>query len=273
MKLSIITVNLNNRAGLQKTIESIITQTFKDYEWIVIDGGSIDGSKELIEHYSDYISYWVSEPDKGIYNAMNKGILMAKGDYILFINSGDWLCNDTALERCLSHGLSADIAYGELYFVDNDGNYVKSRFPKQVSVYYLYHYSLGHNASFIKRTLLQNEPYDEQYSIVSDWAFFLKQALNGRHFEYLDEVVSCFDTTGISSTQSSLVSEERQHVINSLIPETLLYDFNQMDDMRTKLNKDHVKRVLTYGEKKKIYHKIITGFLLFIGVLDRVSKQ
>ncbi len=89
MKLSIITVNLNNKDGLQKTIDSVISQTFKDFEWIVIDGGSTDGSKELIEKYSDYISYWVSEPDKGIYNAMNKGIKVAKGDYLEFLNSGD----------------------------------------------------------------------------------------------------------------------------------------------------------------------------------------
>jgi len=84
MKLSIITVNLNNAAGLQKTIESVITQTFTDYEYIIIDGGSTDGSVDVIKQHADKITYWVSEPDKGIYNAMNKGILQAKGEYCLF---------------------------------------------------------------------------------------------------------------------------------------------------------------------------------------------
>ena len=80
MKLSIITVNYNNREGLQRTIDSVVSQTFRDFEWIVIDGGSTDGSKELIKQYADHFSYWVSEPDKGIYNAMNKGILKATGE-------------------------------------------------------------------------------------------------------------------------------------------------------------------------------------------------
>ena len=83
MKLSIITINYNNRDGLQKTIESVVSQSFKDFEWIVIDGGSNDGSRELIERYAESISYWVSEPDNGIYNAMNKGIRVSKGDYLL----------------------------------------------------------------------------------------------------------------------------------------------------------------------------------------------
>ncbi|MDR2910496.1 MAG: glycosyltransferase [Bacteroidales bacterium] len=93
MKLSIITINLNNVAGLQKTIESVVKQTFTDYEYIVIDGGSTDGSADIIKQHANKITYWVSEPDKGIYNAMNKGIRVAKGEYCLFLNSGDWLIN------------------------------------------------------------------------------------------------------------------------------------------------------------------------------------
>ena len=99
MKLSIITVNLNNRDGLQKTIDSVVSQTFKDYEWIVIDGGSTDGSKELIEQYADHFTDWVSEPDKGIYNAMNKGIGMASGEYIQFLNSGDSLVSGHVVDQ------------------------------------------------------------------------------------------------------------------------------------------------------------------------------
>ena len=91
--LSIITVNLNNCDGLQKTIDSVVGQTFTDYEWIVIDGGSMDGSRELIEQYADCLAYWCSEPDNGIYNAMNKGISRATGEWLLFLNSGDSLFN------------------------------------------------------------------------------------------------------------------------------------------------------------------------------------
>ena len=108
-KLSIITVNLNNREGLRKTAESVVSQTYKDYEWIVIDGGSTDGSKELIEQYAEHISYWVSEPDKGIYNAMNKGIRQAHGEYFLFLNSGDSLCDDDIVESFCVGNFKEDI--------------------------------------------------------------------------------------------------------------------------------------------------------------------
>ena len=103
--LTIITVNLNNREGLQRTIDSVVEQTFTDYEWIVIDGGSTDGSRELIEQYADHFTYLVSEPDKGIYNAMNKGIAHAKSDWLQFLNSGDWLTEKDVLNNVFSQRL------------------------------------------------------------------------------------------------------------------------------------------------------------------------
>ncbi len=120
VKLSIITVNLNNSAGLRKTIESIVKQTFKDFEYIIIDGGSTDGSAEVIKEFADKITYWVSEPDKGIYNAMNKGILHAKGEYLLFLNSGDWLADDDLLSKVFCEPRTADIIYGHMNFVSGD---------------------------------------------------------------------------------------------------------------------------------------------------------
>ena len=104
MKYSIITVNYNNKEGLRKTIESVISQTFRDFEYIVIDGGSSDGSAELLKEYSDKITYWVSEPDKGIYNGMNKGIAKATGDYLNFMNSGDCFYDQQVLKYHLDFG-------------------------------------------------------------------------------------------------------------------------------------------------------------------------
>ncbi|MBO7618498.1 MAG: glycosyltransferase [Bacteroidales bacterium] len=267
--LSIITINFNNCKGLQKTIDSVVPQSFRDFEWIVIDGGSSDGSRELIERSAIFFSYWVSEPDKGIYNAMNKGIKVAKGDYLLFLNSGDWLYDDSSLERCFSHSFTSDIVYGDFYFVKSGGQMVKSCFPNPLTLRYLYCYSLGHNASFIKRELLQKELYDERFKIVSDWAFFLKQAMNICGFEYIDEIVSCFDTNGISSINKELVKKEREAVLNELIPDMLVQDYQTMDDMEAALNKCQVKKVIEYGGKSKLYHKMITGVLMFIGFLDR----
>ena len=108
-KLSIITVNLNNKAGLQKTIESVFSQTFTDYEYLVIDGGSEDGSKELIKKYENKFVYWVSEKDKGIFNAMNKGILKASGEYLLFLNSGDYFYDSAVLDDVFDKAASTDI--------------------------------------------------------------------------------------------------------------------------------------------------------------------
>ena len=270
MKLSIITINYNNREGLLKTIESVILQTFNDFEWIVIDGGSHDGSRELIEQYADHFSYWVSEPDRGVYNAMNKGIKVAKGDYLQFLNSGDWLYDETSLERCFSHSFTSDIVYGDICFVKQQGGMKKSCFPSPLTLRYFYRFSLGHNASFIKREVLQQDYYDERFRIVSDWEFFLKKALKGCSFEYIDETVSCFDTNGISSVNPELVKQEREVVLGELIPDMLVRDFRKMDEMDAVLNKNHVKKVLEYGGKKRLYHKMITGVFSLIELLDKI---
>lgn len=102
MKLSIITINYNNVNGLQKTLESVFRQTCKEFEYIVVDGASEDGSKELLEQFlakADFPFRWISEPDNGIYAAMNKGIRMAQGEYLHFLNSGDWLTDEKVVEK------------------------------------------------------------------------------------------------------------------------------------------------------------------------------
>ena len=267
MKLSIITVNLNNRDGLQKTIDSVVSQTFKDFEWIVIDGGSTDGSKELIEQYADHFAYWVSEPDKGIYNAMNKGIRVAKGEYLQFLNSGDWLCDASALERCFSHSFSADIVYGDLFFCDGETQHRYS-YPDNLTLYFLYNLSLGHCASFIKRELFTNNPYNEELKIVSDWEFFLKQALNNSIFEHINEDIACFDTKGISSGNNQLVHDERKKVIQTALPPMLRIDYESMNEMTDTLSNTRVKQVLCYSQHKPL-RKILTGCLSFLAFLDK----
>ena len=111
MKYSIITINYNNSKGLRHTIESVINQTYRDYEFIIIDGGSTDNSVDIIKEYQRNITYWVSERDNGIYNAMNKGVKIARGEYLSFINSGDMLYDPKVLENSLPY-LQADIIHG-----------------------------------------------------------------------------------------------------------------------------------------------------------------
>ena len=269
MKLSIITVNLNNRDGLQKTIDSVVSQTFKDFEWIIIDGGSTDGSKELIEQYADHFTYWVSEPDKGIYNAMNKGIRVAKGNYLQFLNSGDWLYNNTILEKCFSHEFRADIIYGDILFC-NGQKLERHCYPEQLSIRFFYNLSLGHPSSFIKRELIQEELYDENLKLVSDWKFFLIQALKNKKFEHIDEAISCFDTFGVSSTNEKLIEKERESVLENELNPMISSDCVTINEMESLLGNPHVKKTIKFGGGKKIYHRLITANLYLIELLDKL---
>lgn len=211
MTLSIITINLNNRAGLQRTIDSVICQTWKDYEWIVIDGGSTDGSKELIEQYQEHFAYWCSEPDRGVYNAMNKGIAKAKGEYLLFLNSGDGLHGSNVLMEMNINDFDVDIVTGISVCMDT-GLPMKVYHPD--ILHQLYFDSLNHQSSFIKRDLFANYQYNEENRIVSDWEFFIRAILiDGHSFKYSDMIVADFDSHGISNQpelQELQLSERRR---------------------------------------------------------------
>lgn len=273
MRLSIITINYNNCKGLKKTIDSVVSQTFRDFEWIVIDGGSTDGSRELLEQYAEQFAYWVSEPDKGIYNAMNKGIKVAQGEYLQFLNSGDWLCDETALERCFAHKFSADFAYGNLYFA-LDGKEVGRCFqPKELTFRVLLESTILHSPTFIRRKIIANELYDENLRIVSDWKFFLRQALRNRTFEYIDEFVTFFDKTGISTINKELDRIEREKVLREEVSSLIVADYEKMLEMESKLNETRVKKVMVYSAKSVVYRKIITTALLLVEFVDKVFSH
>ena len=272
MKVSIITVNLNNREGLRKTIDSVVGQTFRDFEWIVIDGGSTDGSRELIEQYADHFAYWVSEPDKGIYNAMNKGIRVAQGEYLQFLNSGDWLVDERTLERCFAHEFTADIVYGDLYIANHE-DIEELRYTEELSLRYFLHGTICHNSTFIKRYLLVDEPYDENLRIVADWKSFLLQVIENRSFEHIDEFIIYYDANGISTNEYELSRQERQSISKDIVPAMILQDYRQMDEMEAELESNQVKKVLAYGQKRRLYHQMITGCLMLIGFIDHFVRK
>ena len=123
MKLSIITINYNNLAGLRKTVESVLAQTYREFEYIVIDGASTDGSAEYVRAQADKLTYWVSEQDTGIYNAMNKGVRAATGEYVLMLNSGDFLVDEYVVERILPELDGTDIVQGNTIEDHHDGEW------------------------------------------------------------------------------------------------------------------------------------------------------
>lgn len=218
MKLSIITINYNNREGLQKTLDSVFGQSCKDFEYIVIDGNSNDGSKELILQNTDQINYWVSESDKGIYNAMNKGIRAAQGEYILFLNSGDKLVEDV-VAMIMQRLHTYDIIYGDWYQVFSENHIQRENFPDLITFNFLaFKYSLPHQSSFIKRDiLLKHGLYDESLRMVSDWKFFLDAIFKFNcSYKHLDLPISYYDKNGFSSNTDNhdFQQKERCRVID-----------------------------------------------------------
>ena len=203
IKLSIITINYNNKKGLEKTIESVVAQTTREFEYIVIDGGSTDGSVEVIKKYAEYIDYWISEPDKGIYNAMNKGVQKAHGKFCQFLNSGDWLYSNIVVECMLPYfDLDRDILVGYVQSINENGNigrlYAGS--PKILTLHHLINCSLSHPSSFIRTKLLVEIPYNESLKIVSDWEFYINAYLSDAKFAQIPFDIAYFSPDGISST-------------------------------------------------------------------------
>lgn len=215
MYLSIITINYNHVDGLRKTIDSVCSQSYQNFEWIIIDGGSIDGSRELIEKTAKTcfdICFWCSEPDNGIYNAMNKGIRQSKGDYLLFLNSGDYLYNNHVLEQVLPLLNGKDMYIGDVQN-DKDGLLEVDEFPRdlttQVILDQLVFKLIPHQASFIKRELFEKYGlYREDLRIASDWYFFYNVLVwHGASIQTIPQVIAVFDMTGISSVDKCRISE------------------------------------------------------------------
>jgi glycosyltransferase involved in cell wall biosynthesis len=161
-------------------MNSVLNQTFQDFEYIVIDGGSTDGSVNLIRKSKDSLAYWISEKDTGIYNAMNKGIKQARGEYLLFLNSGDYLYKEDVLDRIIEKQLKSDIIYGDMILdlEDIDSRKMIKIKEKKISQYFFMKNSLPHPCSFIKKSLFDKIGlYNESLKIVADYEFFLKAIL------------------------------------------------------------------------------------------------
>lgn len=219
MKLSIITINYNNCAGLEKTSQSILSLNYNDFEWIIIDGGSTDGSKELIESLVEEtnLTFWCSEKDNGIYNAMNKGIQHSNGDYLIFMNSGDCFFSSDILNKVFNKGIKADIIYGNALYIFKDHEELR-KVPKNITFRYIYEYTIFHQSTFIRKELLENG-YDENLKIVADWKMWLVWVLQNKIFYYIDEAICKFDAYGISTGNEENVEKERNKVKSEILPQ------------------------------------------------------
>ena len=252
MTLSIITINYNNSQGLLKTLNSVLAQTCTQFEHVIVDGASTDNAVEIIKQYEkDTTSrgikvVWVSEKDKGIYNAMNKGIMMASGEYIQILNSGDCLAADTVVAdmySALKDKEYPEILYGNMTKVDASEKVIGKSKETPYSFHNYFVSTLNHDCAYIKRILFDNEQYglyDETLKIVSDWKWYTEAIGLGRVKPvYVNIDVTIFDAEGISETNLKLRNEERAKVLKEITPPAVWVDFDRHSFHIDQMNRLH----------------------------------
>ena len=276
MKLSIITINYNNAEGLRKTLDSVASQTYRNIEHVIIDGGSTDGSVDVIKDYVRRVEsgesrvesvVWSSEKDNGIYDAMNRGIRKATGDYIQILNSGDILAADDVAERMMAaldslnakrSSLNEDaisIIYGNMIKQWPDGKRIVDKCESgNLSMLSFYHGTLNHDSAYIRRDLFERFGlYDENLKIVSDWKWYLQAIpLGGITPVYVDIDVTVFDMTGASESNTAFWKVERRPVLEELVPSMILADYDKYgEDMRMmdRLRRHHMHWLVRFIER------------------------
>ncbi|WP_182186198.1 glycosyltransferase family 2 protein [Pectinatus frisingensis] len=196
IKISIITVSYNVVRTIEQTIQSIVNQTYDNIEYIIIDGGSTDGTVDIIKKYEDKIANWVSEPDNGIYDAMNKGIDMATGEYIYFIGADDSLVDKYTIQNISRYFFKADVIWGTVWNL-----YEEYKLQKQAKNFFclndIYNgYHIPHQGMFVKTSLMKLYKFDVQYQIVADYAFFLQLFFDKKITKLnVDEIVAYYSYT------------------------------------------------------------------------------
>lgn len=265
MKYSIITVNYNNKAGLRKTIESVIHQTFRDFEYIVIDGGSTDGSAEVLKEYNAQINYWVSEPDGGIYQGMNKGIAKANGDYLNFMNSGDCFYSSEILEKVSNYQSDADFIIGKDYHYNNEINKGHASIqPPRTTMMHFFIATLDHQSSFIKRELFKDSLYDESHQLVSDWIFFIEKIVKEQNkVQFIPDIVCRREEGGLSEQQWQKNRKEINDYLHKILPYGVYEDYATL----TKLDRTSLYRLFDIcdnDKKRRILIKCIKAINKFL---------
>lgn len=216
--ISIITINFNNLDGLKRTFHSVMGQSYKSLEYIVIDGNSDDGSKEFLFENADKLNFWVSEPDCGIYHAMNKGIKASNGDYLFFLNSGDYFYSDYVLENISSYLGKADHICGRMFW-QNDNDILQEYHYQNVipNFEYFFNYTIPHQAVFSKRALFyEYNFFDEDLRICADWKFLILTIMKYNcSYVYIDVKVSIRSRGGVSTIPENftLMESEREKVL------------------------------------------------------------
>lgn len=248
-QLTIITVCYNDKQGFEKTLQSVQAQSCRSFEYIVIDGASTDGSTELLKEYAEVVDYGISEADTGIYNAMNKGIKHAHGEYCLFLNAGDSLHDNHTIEYALPCLNGADFISGHTLCTFANGKTSTWKAVNHATTQLMMMYSLSHQATFIRTALLKERPYREDLKIVSDWEqMFYELIIKNRTYKKIDHYICKFAQGGVSSGKPELREQERKKVLDEHFSETV-----QNDIIRSNL----LVHIASLADGGTIYYKVL----------------
>ncbi len=225
-KLTVITIVYNNVLDIERTILSVLNQTYPNIEYLVIDAASTDGTLELIQKYEHRLAKLISEKDNGIYDAMNKGLALATGDYVLFMNSGDEIYSVDTVEQLFAAEPDADIYYGETEMYDAHWNSLGTRRHKAPEKFtwkgFKYGMNISHQAIYIRRSL--TEPYDLSYKLSSDIDWIIKVAKKAKKIINVNRYVAKYLTGGISKKKHRESLMERFRIFSKhygLVPTIL----------------------------------------------------
>lgn len=235
-KISIITVVYNDKVGLEKTILSVISQSYHYIEYVVVDGGSTDGTLEVIKKYSDKITKWISEPDRGIYDAMNKGINLSSGQWLNFMNAGDTFYTNMTVEQVVPLLKETPIVYGKVLRISERSSFVvKGITTKNPHIYDFLNSSFQHQACFINRILFDKYGgYSTYYRLASDSKFFFDTvAINHEKVKYIDKIIAIFQLNGASSRAPLIYKEEREDFLKKELGEEI---YGYIKELRTLKN-------------------------------------
>jgi glycosyltransferase involved in cell wall biosynthesis len=238
-------------------MDSVFNQTFNDFEYIIVDGGSIDGSREYIQQFEERVSYWISEKDNGVYHAMNKGIVKARGEYLIFLNSGDLFYSNNSIENLIKESVE-DIVYGNILVETEESTYLKT-YPPQLTFQYFLEDTLPHPGTLIKASLFQKIGlYNEKNKIVSDWEFFINAiCLHRVTYRYINLTFAIFNFDGISSIPENKISiQQEKDLILERYYMAFLPDYKKAYEYRETLKK------LESLRKHKIEKKRLSSIFL-----------
>jgi len=250
LQLSIITVCFNEVQTIERTLQSVVSQTFRNFEWLIIDGGSTDGTIEILNRYKTHFAQFISEKDNGIYNAMNKGIKLTKGEYLYFLNGGDYFFNNKVLSDIFSQSIEKELVYGNIAVLKNDEPISIFKMPENLTREFIFRKTIPHQSTLTKRTLFGKVGfYDEKYNIAADYEFSLRAMyLHNCSVQYIPVTFAVFRADGTSSNDNERETEKL------LIHKTVFTDFQ-----RFMLKYRLYEKIVHYNPIniiRRIYHRI-----------------